>query len=1246
MMILVMFMSSVGGTSGVSAGNSLNSPLNANLDYAVVFVSRRIPSTGSVYYSQTGSMPGVQAYTRFEVAAPGKLVIREANGTLRTLINGSSPTPASLNLIDVNAPDVSYDGNKIVFSGLPAGSYSQQKVGSPGAWRIYTINVDGSGLRQVTFSDRNINLSQFGSVASSFTRYDDIDPAWLPDGRIVFSSTRWPSFAMYGAARTSNLYVVNENGMNLHRITAERNGAERPLIDPLTGKIVYSRWWRNFRMGIDNMATMVAPEGGYIMKDGLCAASHRGAECLDAGGNSNLERNAWQLATINPDGTGLAQFAGRSASFVIGELINHTYGGAFSPDGSFYANFFPMANGTDAAGFGGIRHYERGAHGYTPVIGITIRDESVQQFARPNPPSYGVYVGNYAVDPEVLPDGRLIISWAQGVAQDYGLYTINPDGSNRTLVYDNPGTTELRTRLVRPRPLPPVIPDEVTQIASALPPTKQGPYDIDGTFTFNALNVYFNAPVDAAIINAPPVGSANSIRFFIDHQRDQQRGSLETLDWPILLKEVPVDPDGSVSTSSPANVPLFEQLRTKPEAGYTIPLTGPGLTSSETRGAAHVAGENFGRTGVIQNCVGCHSGHTLIPVPADPLDAQWTNLATGAKVTVSSGGSSNGINDRRVKMVLSNNNFQKYWISNSGNPTSQWVKLTFPVPVTVRTIRLYNIPRSDSSIKVLNTTIRLYSNAAGTAQVASKASGALSENGTDISFNNIRARVVRIEFTSVNGSTAGLGEVEVIARAEADVPTSTISGNVGVSGATITFSDGGESVTDSDGIYSISVPNGWSGTLTPSHACFTFDPASRTYSGVTTNQTAQNYTPTFNPASGCANVDVIIGGTNRGNYGVTSGGQQRVEYTLDSGPVQVVSTNGVPIIAALRDSWKDSATSTWTSFVQMMGLPKEQLSDTYYFPSYNNVSLSGQLRFGNVDTVGTWVRVVIGGVERGRYYLDPSEQARVEYDLDSGPVVIESETAGVQIIVALRDSWFDGKRWTSFSQMIGLSKEQLSDSYYFPSYNNVSLSEQLRFGNVDTVGTWVRVVIGGVERGRYFLDPSEQQRVEYDLDSGPVVVESETAGVKIIAALRDSWYDGKTWTSYVQLMGLPKEQLSDTYYLPAYNNISLSGQLRFGNVDTVGTWVRVVIGGVERGRYFLDPSEQQRVEYDLDSGPVVIESETVGVKIIAALRDSWYDGTRWTSFAQMMGLPSLSDTYYFPSYNNVSLSGQLRFGVP
>jgi hypothetical protein len=52
--------------------------------------------------------------------------------------------------------------------------------------------------------------------------------------------------------------------------------------------------------------------------------------------------------------------------------------------------------------------------------------------------------------------------------------------------------------------------------------------------------------------------------------------------------------------------------------------------------------------------------------------------------------------------------------------------------------------------------------------------------------------------------------------------------------------------------------------------------------------------------------------------------------------------------------------------------------------------------------------------------------------------------------------------------------------------------------------------------------------------------------VDIIAAIRDSWWDGKTWSSYSQLMGLPASQVSDNYVFPAYNNVTLDDQLRFG----------------------------------------------------------------------------------------------------
>jgi len=228
---------------------------------AIVFVSRQIPPNGSIYWDKTNDLPGVGPHSRFRIAAPGQLIVRYMDGTQNILIDGSQPTAATLNLIDVNAPDVAYDGTQIVFAGLPQGEYDAGPLNNPSAWRLFVINVDGTGLRQVTFSDQQRDMLRFGSAEGQLIPYDDFDPAWLPDGRVVFASTRWPSIAQYSATRTSDLYVVDADGANLHRITAERNGAERPIVDPLTGKIVFARWWRNHRFVAKTLETITDPAG-------------------------------------------------------------------------------------------------------------------------------------------------------------------------------------------------------------------------------------------------------------------------------------------------------------------------------------------------------------------------------------------------------------------------------------------------------------------------------------------------------------------------------------------------------------------------------------------------------------------------------------------------------------------------------------------------------------------------------------------------------------------------------------------------------------------------------------------------------------------------------------------------------------------------------------------------------------------------------------------------------------------------
>jgi uncharacterized delta-60 repeat protein len=71
-------------------------------------------------------------------------------------------------------------------------------------------------------------------------------------------------------------------------------------------------------------------------------------------------------------------------------------------------------------------------------------------------------------------------------------------------------------------------------------------------------------------------------------------------------------------------------------------------------------------------------------------------------------------------------------------------------------------------------------------------------------------------------------------------------GGEGMEGVVITFDNGGgEATTASDGSYSHLVKEGWSGTATPSLACYTFTPPSLSYTGVTSDYPDQNYAGTF-----------------------------------------------------------------------------------------------------------------------------------------------------------------------------------------------------------------------------------------------------------------------------------------------------------------------------------------------------------------------------------------------------------------
>jgi hypothetical protein len=92
-------------------------------------------------------------------------------------------------------------------------------------------------------------------------------------------------------------------------------------------------------------------------------------------------------------------------------------------------------------------------------------------------------------------------------------------------------------------------------------------------------------------------------------------------------------------------------------------------------------------------------------------------------------------------------------------------------------------------------------------------------------------------------SSSDYVQVSFNGQGVAPLPDITLSGNAGVAGATLSYTEGTlKTVTaDGSGNYSITVTSGWTGTITPSLATDAFCPASQNYANVSSNRTLQHY---------------------------------------------------------------------------------------------------------------------------------------------------------------------------------------------------------------------------------------------------------------------------------------------------------------------------------------------------------------------------------------------------------------------
>jgi hypothetical protein len=369
---------------------------------------------------------------------------------------------------------------------------------------------------------------------------------------------------------------------------------------------------------------------------------------------------------------------------------------------------------------------------------------------------------------------------------------------------------------------------------------------------------------------------------------------------------------------------------------------------------------------------------------------------------------------------------------------------------------------------------------------------------------------------------------------------------------------------------------------------------------------------------------------------------------LNSGPVEIQNTDALPSIASEQVIYRVNGVNT--SFSEMTGMPDGQLDNVYYLPWYNSVDLDTQLRIANVTASPATIRIYIGGNEMNGspFTLAPGASTRRSFPaVNTGPVKIESD----QNIVAAERVIYKAAGGTpvSFSETMGLPESQLDTTYWLPWYNNVDLDTQLRIANVSDQPATVHVSIGGVEMtgSPFTLAAGASLRRSFPgVDAGPVRIESDQ---NIVAAERLIYRANGRNTSFSEMMALPDSQLSATYWLPWYDNVSLDTQLRFANASTSPATVHVYIGGAEMpgSPFTLAAGAGRRIFYaGVNHGPVKIESDQ---NIVAAERMIYKDAAGVpTSFSEVMALPAaqLDTTYWLPWYNNVDLDTRLRFGTP
>jgi len=141
----------------------------------------------------------------------GMLTMNGFYGSVAQLLSGG----------EARCPDVSFDGTRVIFAWRGGSSGSS-------VYHLYEMNLTTRVTRQLTSGNNG-----------EFTI--DLDPCYLPNGNIVFVSTRFSQEIDCIAGHVTNLFLCDKDGKYMRQVGFDQAPICYPRVLP-NGKVVYARW--------------------------------------------------------------------------------------------------------------------------------------------------------------------------------------------------------------------------------------------------------------------------------------------------------------------------------------------------------------------------------------------------------------------------------------------------------------------------------------------------------------------------------------------------------------------------------------------------------------------------------------------------------------------------------------------------------------------------------------------------------------------------------------------------------------------------------------------------------------------------------------------------------------------------------------------------------------------------------------------------------------------------------------------